>query len=261
MEIHKEKTIQGSTYVIGDIHGWDAPILELFEMVNFDYENDKLILIGDLCDRGPNTWEVIELLLKVKNLVFVIGNHDYCFKQFLIGNKDYHDWEIGMGKETLASYKSNNWANLDTHKDFLNRTVPYHIENNICFVHGGFDRYKSISTQTETFLCHDRQFVNDMINHKDKLYIEDNFDKVFVGHTPTCCWNIGDEFLGGSYFALSIDNPNYKPIVKHGVYLIDTGCGKDGPLTMYNVYSDKYYQTERKLSKVVGKEVHRIKWK
>ena len=52
-------------YVLGDVHGWDTPILELFKKVKFDYSIDKLIFIGDSCDRGPRTWEVIEIFLKI----------------------------------------------------------------------------------------------------------------------------------------------------------------------------------------------------
>ena len=235
---------------MADIHGWDEPVIELLEKVNFDYENDKLILLGDLCDRGQRTWEVIEHLLKVKNIIFIDGNHDHCFRQYLLGNKDYMDWYGGMGKNTIKSYKSHNWENIKKHKEFMNNCVSHHIENNICFVHGGFDRYKLIKDQHKTTLNHDRQLMNDVMNgSEDKLYNIDGFDKIFIGHTPTMHWNVGDEKLNEKLkykFVLSIDNPNYLPIIKSNVYNLDTGCGKKGPLTIYNVYEDVYHQSSKK---------------
>lgn len=241
------------TFTVGDIHGWDEPLIELLELVEFDYENDVLISLGDLCDRGPNTWEVLEVLLKIKNLIFIKGNHDYCFQKYLEKDNNYiYDWGLRMGSTTIESYEKHGWENIKKHKSLIKSGLPYHSENNICFVHGGFDRYRKIKKQHETYLFGDRQLMNDVINNKDELLFNmDDFEKIFIGHTPTLCWNEGDEKLDGQLrFVLSIDNPIYYPIIKSGVYNIDTGCGKGGPLTMYDVYNDKYYQSKEKYGKV-----------
>ena len=243
----------GRTFCLGDVHGWASAILELFEKVNFDYENDKLIFIGDFCDRGPDSWSVIEIFLKIKNFVWLTGNHDHCFKQYLLGNKDYDEWVNDMGKQTLKSYKEHKWENIENHKKLLFSTVPYHVENNICFVHGGIDRYKFIEIQLESFLAWDRQLVNNMMYTSGRLFDVNNFDKIFIGHTPTICWNEGDEKLNeklGFMFVTSISNPIYYPIIKESVYLIDTGCGKNGPLTLYDVYNNVYHQTDKKYKKI-----------
>ena len=243
------------TYVVGDIHGWDLPLKELLKRVNFDYEEDTLISLGDLCDRGPNTWEVIEHLLTIKKLIFISGNHDFCFKQYLIGNKEYDEWMNNIGKQTIVSYERNNWKNLEAHKKLLFSSITHYVlsfkEESMCFVHGGFDRYRLIDGQSESVLAWDRQLVNDMINSNgEKLFTTDSFDKIFIGHTPTICWNEGDETLNGKYFALSITKPIYKPIIKSGVYLLDTGCGKGGPLSLYDLDEDRYYQSKKKYSRI-----------
>lgn len=64
------------TYTIGDIHGRHDALIEVFEKSKFNYDKDKLIVLGDIVDGGSQTKEVIEELLKIKNLIFVIGNHD-----------------------------------------------------------------------------------------------------------------------------------------------------------------------------------------
>lgn len=63
-------------YVIGDIHGQDEALKEVLNKVRFDYKKDRLIVLGDVADGGVNTYEVIEELLKIKNLIYIIGNHD-----------------------------------------------------------------------------------------------------------------------------------------------------------------------------------------
>jgi serine/threonine protein phosphatase 1 len=240
------------TFVIGDIHGCISAVDELLETVDFDFDNDKLILIGDLCDRGPDTWAVIELLRHIKNIIFILGNHDLCFKQYLSGNEAYlKDWGIDMGKETIASYERRDWKNIELHKEFLNKSVSYYIENNICFVHGSFDRYMPIATQSVEFLCRDRKMAYEVVNNYCSegrtFFTADNFEKIFIGHTPTICWNEGEETSTEEpKLLLSIDKPIFYPIVKGGVYLIDTGCGKGGPLTIFDVYADKYYQSTKK---------------
>ncbi len=235
------------TFCIGDIHGELQALLELLNKVNFDYENDKLISLGDLCDRGQYTWEVYEVFLKIKNLIFVKGNHDYCFEQYLKGNPDYiYDWGLGIGENTIRSYVDHNWENIENHKKLLLSALPYWIENNICYVHGGFNRYRSIKNQSEYYLSHDRDLMSDVMNNKDeKIYTFDNFDRIFIGHTPTICWNVGDEKLNGELnIVYKIENPIYYPIIKSGVYNLDTGCGKGGYLTIYDI--DTYFQSKEK---------------
>ena len=82
------------TYVVGDIHGAYLALKNLLDQVSFDYDNDKLIALGDVCDGWSQTPEAIELLLSIKNLVYVQGNHDEWAVQFLNSPmpkfNDYH---------------------------------------------------------------------------------------------------------------------------------------------------------------------------
>ena len=46
--------------IISDIHGSFYTMKKLLDEVNFNPELDKLICLGDMCDRGKNTklvWE------------------------------------------------------------------------------------------------------------------------------------------------------------------------------------------------------------
>ncbi len=46
------------TFVIGDIHGCCRAFDGLLEKLHPDASSDRLILLGDLFDRGPDSWEI-----------------------------------------------------------------------------------------------------------------------------------------------------------------------------------------------------------
>lgn len=232
-------------FCVGDIHGHSKALQELLNKVEFDFENDLLISIGDLCDRGPDSWGVVELLMKVKNLVCIQGNHDLWFKSFLSDKKSNQFWIQQGGRETYNSYVNNNWGNIDNHISFYSNQIPYYILDNKCFVHGGFDRDFKISEQDENSLCWDRTFVEQSMSCKSgKLKTKDNFDIVFIGHTPTIYWSTNEKKTP-SGIIYGNREPIMTPIYSGGVYNIDTGCGKGGKLSIVDIDSLEYVQTEK----------------
>lgn len=73
----------------GDIHGCSEEFHDLMDKLEFDWDNDVLISVGDLCDRGPYSDIILGLLLdgKVKRFYGVQGNHDDKLIRYCRGNK------------------------------------------------------------------------------------------------------------------------------------------------------------------------------
>ena len=232
-------------FVLGDPHGRIEALKEVLKASKFSYSKDKLILLGDENDGGKNTKEVIDELLKIKNLIYVYGNHSIWFLNFINENWRGEIWLQQGGANTLRSYGARikeadymtdesiiDLSNMNipqTHKDFLRSGKYYHIENNMLFVHGGIIPDIPIEKQKKDVLLWDR----DLINYARKNVIK-GYDKVFIGHTTT-------QIFG--------NDPNIKdcltPIQLHNLIMVDIGAGGDGKLCLYNIDTDKYYLSKK----------------
>ena len=70
--------------IIGDIHGEYSALLTLLERLGYDRNGQhrkdrKLAFVGDLCDRGPDSQSVIQLvqhMVQQGNAQTVLGNHE-----------------------------------------------------------------------------------------------------------------------------------------------------------------------------------------
>lgn len=64
-------------YLIGDIQGCYDPLHALLDRIKFDPAEDRLILCGDLVNRGGQSLDVMRLLYSIRKRVTVtLGNHD-----------------------------------------------------------------------------------------------------------------------------------------------------------------------------------------
>jgi serine/threonine protein phosphatase 1 len=74
------------TLVVGDIHGRADKLDTLLERLKPDPDQDQLIFLGDYLDRGPQSRQVLDILLGVARThpraVFLVGNHEAALLQY-----------------------------------------------------------------------------------------------------------------------------------------------------------------------------------
>lgn len=231
------------TFVIGDIHGYFKKFKECLDEVKFDYDNDRLVQLGDVVDRGPDSFLVVEELLKIKNLIAIRGNHDATWRDAIIKNDPIANALYTQGgRETYESYlkycheaDDGRLVLPDSHIEFfLNTQKNYWIdEDNNLFVHGGFNRHNSIDDQEGEHVYYwDRDLwmaalsYASMKNNEHPFKIKDSFKKIYIGHTPTIYWGVDH------------------PMTAANIINMDAGCGKGGKLWILNLQTEELYGTE-----------------
>jgi len=215
------------TFVIGDIHGAHKALLQCFERAGFDYANDRLIALGDVCDGWLQVKESIDELLKIKNLVYILGNHDQWTLDWGRDGKPAKMWEKQGGNGTLLSY--NKGPMPEAHLKFLANARLYFEEDGRLFVHGGFDPKKPIEKQdADTFLW-DRRLIMEAFskNGREEPVVFGTYRDIFLGHTPTLNFYVD------------------KPLRLCNVWALDTGAGWDGGrLTIMDLETNEYWQSD-----------------
>lgn len=213
-------------FAIGDIHGAYKALVQCLERTGFDYTKDRLIVLGDVCDGYPEVRQCIDELLKVKHCDFIIGNHDQWALDWAMRGATPKVWTSQGGIRTMASYAGGPMP--QAHIDFLKNAHLWLELDGQIFVHGGFYPRVPLTEQTAQTLMWDRDLL-DAAWKNGLAGIEENFGgfkDIFVGHTTTQMYR------------------NLEPIHACNVCDLDTGAGWSGKLTMMNVKTKKYWQSD-----------------
>ena len=208
-------------YAMSDLHGCYNLYIKMLEKINFS-DNDTLYILGDIVDRGPDGIKIFQDMMKRKNVVGILGNHDYTALRMFktIYNKEKSD-SLLLG---LAMWKLIGGA--PTNDAFISLSEPERIQ--ITNYISGFPIFKEIKVNGNNFwLSHSVPTKKHMLktNHLeredfivgapeyDKKYFEDKY--IVTGHTPTL-------FIDSKY-----EGKIYK---KNNHIAIDCGAVFDGNL-------------------------------
>lgn len=232
------------TFVIGDIHGRRAQLQMLLEMLERDSQQDTLVFLGDLIDRGMDAPGVVADVLEMQRenperVICLRGNHEQmlldCIDEgasiwFSPATGGAHSFEQYTGR-ALRLEKEDDFEEARReiaervpaeHLEFF-RTMPFFYEDDYAiYVHAGLDHGKHPRETSEHFLLWAR----------DKDFYTNYTGKPCVfGHTPT-------PFL-----------PLRGRLGRHGIYVfhsaigIDTGYNQNSPLSCLELPEFKLYQS------------------
>lgn len=123
------RRMNGRLIAIGDIHGCHLEFAELLSRLELG-RDDRLILLGDLVNRGPDSCKVIDLA-RENRAVPLLGNHELRLMKYRrTGDKKYAK---EGDQATFDKLRAEDWAYLADMA--LTFEEP---ELNTVFVHGGF---------------------------------------------------------------------------------------------------------------------------
>lgn len=200
--------MKGKTYVVSDIHGNFEIFKRMLDMIKFN-SNDTLYILGDICDRGPDSLNIYFYIQKFDNIILLKGNHEYMMQEALKKAIDYNDfdnpsmefklWAQNGGDKTIDNIRHYLCKNNLYHCEYtIVRNVflknlytyleqlPLYLEVNInnkdyVLVHAGVDPEKSLLEQEEDTLLWIRDYF---------FLSECDLDKTYIfGHTPLCFIN------------------------------------------------------------------------
>lgn len=227
------------TLVIGDIHGGLRALHQVIERAEVTAK-DTLIFLGDYVDGWSQSPQVIDYLMELKETnrcVFILGNHDELLLDWLTNSsKENPLWFNHGGEATVLAYNKVSAETIQKHISFIESLVNYHIdEQNRLFVHAGFTNLNGVKSEFyprlffwdrslwETALALDKSMKQDDIYYPKRLTL---YTEIFIGHTPVTRIN------------------KTIPVQMANVWNVDTGAAFTGPLTIMNVDTKEFWQSD-----------------
>ena len=229
------------TLVIGDIHGGLRALSQIMERAKVSTD-DTLIFLGDYVDGWSESPQVIDYLIALSSkqkCIFIRGNHDELLLDWLLNHNENIDeglWFKHGGEATVLAYANVSYAKKKIHIDFLKTLKDYFLDNqNRLFIHAGFTNMNGIHyeyfpkmfywdrTLWETALSLDESISKDSLHYPKRLIL---YNEIYIGHTPVT----------------KIDET--VPIQKACLWNIDTGAAFKGPLTILDIETKEFWQSE-----------------
>lgn len=232
------------TFVLGDIHGAHKALVQCLDRSGFNRDLDRLIVLGDVCDGYPDVKQSIDELLRIKHCDYIIGNHDLWVLDWALNGIEKSIWLTQGGMNTAASYEEQSMP--QEHIDLLANAHWFIEFDRKLFVHGGIDPEKAIGEHDLQYLTWDRDLVKNAwrMTDQDPGYKFSTYEEIFVGHTPT------QQFSRIQIFNKSM--PGDEPLFLCNVIMMDTGAGWSDKLTIMDVHTHEFWQSDPTLALYSG---------
>ena len=204
------------TYVIGDVHGCLYTLKKLIAKLPI---NAEIILVGDLCDKGLHSKEVIEFVIQ-NNYKCVKGNHEHLMQKYLydaVVNAKHSPWSEDYrygGIQTFSAYLDDE-ESMKRHLEWI-KGLPIYIQKKNYFITHGYalPLYKHRDK---------KEYYNDFLLNRYEKSLEVPKSQVI-------------NIFGHCVFDEVIEHENF--------YAIDTGCSYGKKLTALELGSMKIIQAQ-----------------
>lgn len=210
-------------YAMSDLHGCYDLYVKMLEKVNFS-DDDTLYILGDVVDRGPDGIKILQHMMKRKNVIGILGNHDYTalrMFEFINNKEESEDLILGhtMWKLIGGAPTNDAFVNLSEHEqvEIINYINDFLIFREININGNTFFLSHSVPTK-EQILNEDDLEREDFIAgapEYDKIYFKDKY--IVTGHTPTL-------FIDSEYEGKIYKNNNHIAIDCGAVFGRILGC-------------------------------------
>lgn len=182
-------------FVMSDIHGYYSLFLKMLEKIELK-QGELLIILGDSCDRGPQSIELYQKYMELQESGYCIkhlwGNHeDMLYESVFLYSYYSSLWLQQGGNETIKSYEE--WRkkkNIELGKDldynisiekaqwlkkyFLDMKYLM-ISDKSIFVHAAYDVTQAEEEQDPDYL---------LWNRNDFWQNNRSGKAIYFGHTP-----------------------------------------------------------------------------
>jgi len=222
------------SFAIGDIHGKHIALKQCLERAGFNNNVDRLICLGDVADKGNYVPECFNTLLEIKNIVYLKGNHDTWLLEWFKSGSEPEEWLAKGGDKSKKSYQT---KNIDYYKHLeilINSQLYFLDEQNRLYAHAGIEPEKCLSDNSEYDLMWSKQMWKQLIKEEITITYREYdgaelfYNNVFIGHGKT-----------------TKKYPDMQPVNINNVWNLDQGAGKNGRLTIMNVASKEFWQSDR----------------
>nr|WP_299170704.1 metallophosphoesterase [uncultured Allomuricauda sp.] len=226
------------TLVVGDIHSGLRALMRLMERADVNSE-DHLIFLGDYVDGWSTAVETVDFLIglnKTHNCTFIRGNHDELCRHWLLTKEENPQWLAHGGTATRDSYLEAGRENWKTHLDFYAGLKNYYLDkDNRLYLHAGYTNLKGVDfeyfdqlfywdrTLWELARALDPQLKREDPNFPKRLT---HYKEIFIGHTPISKKTTATPLRGAN------------------VWNVDTGAAFKGQLTMMDVETKQFWQSD-----------------
>lgn len=193
------------TLIIGDVHGCYKELKKLLKKVKADPDQDRILFIGDLINKGPDSRNVWEIFREMK-ATCIMGNHELSLLHLVDGKSHKHS-------KYLDHLRKNFGRVFDDFVADVHQFPLWYEDHELMLVHGGLvpglhpdqtDPWHLVTIRTWDGEGHDLK--NE--NNPPWFDLYDGEDLVVFGHWAA---------LGG------LDRPK--------VIGLDTGCVYGGELS------------------------------